>query len=71
MMLNGEYGQFCSRCGRWLGEREAVLISASSRQNPHAGRIAWARDGICRDCATAEVRKNAPEAGRRRANHDS
>lgn len=54
MKLNGEEGQFCSKCGRWIGKGEATMITASSRKNPHAGRIAWWRDGVCRDCAKKE-----------------
>lgn len=54
MMLNGEQGQFCSRCGRWVGEKEVVMVTAATRRNPHAGRIAWTRDGVCRDCAKRE-----------------
>lgn len=52
--LDGELGQFCSRCGRWIGEREPVFVAVSSRQNPHAGRIAWERDGICKECIEKE-----------------
>lgn len=55
LIVNGELGQFCSRCGKWIShDKGIVVVTEKTRKNPHAGRIAWSRDGICMECYQKE-----------------
>ena len=39
----------CKICGKWLST-EHVAVTPETRKNKR-GRIAWARDGVCFECA--------------------
>lgn len=55
LVVDGHIVQFCRQCKRMIFvEREIVYVTARTRKNPHAGRIAWQRDGICRECYRKE-----------------
>lgn len=50
--IGGRPVQWCCVCGRMIyTDKEVVYVSAATRRNPHAGRIAWERDGMCQACA--------------------
>lgn len=53
--FGGRPVQWCCVCGRMIYiDQEVVCVSGETRKNPHAGRIAWERDGICMACAGKE-----------------